>query len=265
MKIETVMTDHFSLDYFKFGHGDHSLVILPGLRVQSVMGFAASVAAAYDNFADDFTVYVFDRRKELSASYSIHDMAQDTAEAIKKLCLSRVNVFGASQGGMIAMDMAIEEPELINKLALGSTSASVDQVQYKTIEKWIQLAKSGDKTGLYLAFGEAIYPEATFEQLQDLLTEMAETVTDEDLKRFIILAEGMKGFDVTDQLKDIECPVLVIGSMDDQVLGFDACVRIAKNLNIQQSVVLYMYNGYGHAVYDIAPDYRERLLQFFNS
>ena len=264
LQIETVITESFSMDYFEFGHGENTLVILPGLSVQSVMGFADAVADAYSIFSDDYTVYVFDRRKELPVPYTVHEMAQDTAEAIRTLGLSRINLFGASQGGMISMEIAIEQPDLIQKLALGSSSSCVEEEQYKTVEKWIRLAEAGDKTALYLAFGEAIYPKAMFEQSQELLIDAAKTVTDEDLQRFIVLAEGMKTFDITNELIKITCPVLIIGSEDDQVLGSAATARIAENLNSQKKPVLYMYNGYGHAAYDTAPDYKERLLQFFS-
>ena len=43
-------------------------------------------------------------------SYGVDDMARDTAEAIKALKLERVSIFGASQGGMIAMKIAVEYP-----------------------------------------------------------------------------------------------------------------------------------------------------------
>ena len=201
VKIQTVNTDAFTMDYFQFGCGKETLVILPGLSVQSVMGCADSVAEAYQVFTDDYTIYVFDRRQELPPTYSVYEMAHDTAEAFRVLGLSEVNLFGASQGGMIAMKIAIDHPELVRKLVLGSTSACVEEAQYQVIEKWIQLAKSGDATGLYMAFGEAIYPEDVFEQSRALLAEAAETVTDDDLKRFIILAEGTKGFEVTDDLE----------------------------------------------------------------
>ena len=37
----------------------------------------------------------------------------------------------------------------------------------------------------------------------------------------------------------------------------------SRNLPAQKGVVLHMYDGYGHAAYDTAPDYRKRLLQWF--
>ena len=262
VQIKTAKTASFSMDYFQFGKGKETFVILPGLSLQSVMNFADMVAEAYQILADNFTVYVFDRRKELPSSYSVEMMAQDTVKVFRVLGLNRINLFGASQGGMIAMRIAIEQPELIQKLILGSTSTHVGKAQYKTVEKWIQMARSGKKTELNLAMGKSLYPKDVFEQLRELLSEAAKSVADTDLHRFIIFAEGMKGFDTTIDLEKIACPVFVIGSMDDQVLGAAATERIAEHLNKRPGFALHMYDSYGHAAYDTAPDYKERILRF---
>jgi len=265
IQIETVKTASFSMDYFRFGHGKETLVIIPGLSVQSVMGFADSVAEAYKIFADEYTVYLFDRRNELPETYTVYEMAKDTAEAIQTLGLHHIHLFGTSQGGMISMVIAAEYPDLVKKLVLGSSAASLEDERMKKIESWVQLAKEGKKEELYLAFGKAIYPEEIFAQSKALLSEAAKTVTDEDLKRFIIMAEGMKGFNITGDLKKIICPVFVIGSEDDRVLGADASAKIINNLNPENRPVLYMYEGYGHAAYDTAPDYKERIFSFLAS
>ena len=260
--IKTVETNSFSMDYAAFGHGEKTLVILPGLSVQSVMGSADAIAEAYDLFTEDYAVYMFDRRKELPGAYSVRDMARDTAEAVRALGLDRISLMGVSQGGMIAMDMAIRYPELVEKLALGSTSACVTEEQYQTMDAWVRLARSGDAEALYLAFGEALYPKEMFKESSELLIEAAKTVTAGELERFIILAEGAKGFDVSDDLERISCPVLLIGSVDDQVLGADASKQIAERLGGRPGFELYMYDGFGHAAYDTAPDYKERVLDF---
>lgn len=262
-QIQTVETESFSMDYMRFGQGQKILVILPGLSVQSVMGFADAIADAYLPLTDDFTVYVPDRRKNLPSAYSVHEMARDTAEALRVLGLDRVNLFGASQGGMMAMVIAMEHPELVDKLVLGSTAARMEKESYRTVERWIRLAGSTDAVGLYLAFGEAVYPREVFEQSRELLAEAAGSVTGEDLRRFIILAEGMKDFDVTDRLETISSPVQVIGSKDDRVLGADASRLIAERLNGRAK--LFLYDGYGHAAYDTAPDYKERIRDFLTA
>ncbi len=263
MKIETVRTERFSMDYFRFGRGK-DLVILPGLSVQSVMGSADAIAESCRRLSEEFTVYVMDRRKELPPVCPVREMARDTAEALLTLELGPVCLFGASQGGMMALTMALEQPELVRRLALGSAAARVTPAQYASIEEnWIRPAKAGRAEELYLAFGEALYPPAGLEQSRAPLLEAAAAVTAEELRRFVVLAEGVKGFDVTGELGMLACPVLVLGSRDDRVLGGDASPRLAEGIGNRPDCRLHMYEGFGHAAYDAAPDYKDRLLRFF--
>ena len=259
VQIGTVKTDSFSMDYCRFGHGKDTLIIIPGISVQSIMPSAEAIAEAYKLLTEDFTIYAFDRRKDFPEDYSIKGMADDTAEAIRELGLDKVDIFGASQGGMIAIQIASEYHELVNKLILGSTSAHVGDEESRLFDEWIALAKEGKSEGLYLAFGEAVYPEETLEQVRDLFIQAAGTVTEEELYRFVTMAESIKGMDITDCLDKITCPVLVIGSNDDKVLGADASRYIASRI---KGCELHMYDGYGHAAYDTAPDYRQRMLSF---
>ena len=263
MKNQTVRTDRFTMDYFRFGQGKETLVILPGLSVQSVMGSAELIAESYRPLAEEFTIWVMDRRRELPPVYPVREMARDTEEALRTLGLGPVGLFGASQGGMMALTMALEQPELVRRLALGSAAARVTPAQYASIEEnWIRPARAGRAEALYLAFGEALYPPATFEQYRALLLEAAGTVTAEELRRFVVLAEGVKGFDVSGELEKLACPVLVLGAGDDRVLGGDAARLLAEGLKGRPDCELHTYDGYGHAAYDTAPDYKERLLRF---
>lgn len=261
-KIETVKAGSFEMDYFKFGRGEKTMVILPGISVQSVMGLADLVAEAYDIFSEAYTVYLFDRRKEIPATYSVTDMARDTAEALRALGLEEIDLMGASQGGMIAMKIASDNQDLIHKLVVCSSSSRIEATGWPIFEEWINLANEGNAEGLYLSFGEAVYPKDVFEQSKTALANASKTVTKEELERFVIIAEGMKDFDITADLKKISCPVLVLGSMDDEVLGGEASFRIAEQLKDKKGLVLHMYDGYGHAAYDTAPGYKETILRF---
>ena len=124
-QLESLKNEAFEMEYLRFGEGKKTLVILPGLSIQSVMGAADAVAAAYQSLEDSYTIYVFDRRAELPSPYTVRDMARDTAEAFAALGLRKVCLFGASQGGMIALVLAVEHPELVGKMVLGSSSAHV--------------------------------------------------------------------------------------------------------------------------------------------
>lgn len=260
----TVKTNSLSMDYMKFGQGDKTMVIIPGLSVDSVMKYSETVADAYSPLTEEFTIYLFDRRSDLPAGYTLSAMADNTAAAINDLGLNNIYLFGASQGGMISILIAINNPGLVSKLVLGSSAAAVDKHVYdNAIAGWVKLAQEKDGKSLYLSFGEALYPPAVFEQSKDLLIQGAAGITEEDLSRFVILAETMKGFDILDRLTDITCPLLILGSNDDRVIGGEASEAIYGRLSSRPDCELYMYDGFGHAAYDLAPDYKNRILEFF--
>ena len=143
-----------------------------------------------------------------------------------------------------------------------STSAHVKPEQRKIIDRWVELAENKDREGLCQEYGKEIYPSAVYEQYKDAFSYMAKNVTDEELERFVILAKSIRNYDVSNELKKIECPVLALGDFEDPVLDSDATMEIAENLDYRPDFSLYMYIGYGHAAFDTAPDYKKRILDF---
>ena len=108
------------MDYISFSSGEQTLVMLPGLgdALKTVKGSAVSFSMLYRIFARDFKVFVFSRKNRLPSEYSIPDMADDQARAMKTLGITNAYVMGISQGGMIAMRLAAEHPELVSRLVL---------------------------------------------------------------------------------------------------------------------------------------------------
>lgn len=80
--------------------------------------------------AQKYRVLAFDNRgagrsDKPDMPYSIEMMAKDTEELMKALAIERAAILGISMGGRIALDLALQHPERIEKLILVSTSARV--------------------------------------------------------------------------------------------------------------------------------------------
>ena len=257
--VQTIQAGDTTMDYVTFGTGKKTFVILPGLSVHSVMNLGAAIAEAYTDFADDYTVYVFDRAKDIESGYTVRQMAEDTAQAMKNLNLQSADIFGASQGGMIALYLAIDHPELVNKLVLGSTLCKPNDTFNAVIDEWLTLAENRDEDGLLASFVDRVYSEATLTAYRDVLIDSNRGITEEEYERFEILAAACKTFDCSDEMNKIQCPVLVLGAEGDQVTTPAGSQEIAEALNCE----IYLYDSnYGHGVYDEAPDYKTRCLNF---
>lgn len=263
LTVETLIANDFKMQYIKFGSGDKTLVIIPGLSIKSVILAAPAIEKQYEIFSRDFTVYLFEPRENLPKEYSVNDMAEDNAMAIKKLGLTNICLFGVSYGAMVAMIIAASHSELVSKLVIGSTAYKIDEKSKNVLSEWVSLAKQGKTEELCLSFAEKIYPKDFFEQNRDVFIAMAKTVAQSDLNRFSVLAQGTTGFDALPKLKIIKCSTLAIGDTDDSVFGAKAMYDIEEQMKNNPDFKLHMYSGFGHAVYDTAPDYTQRLFDFF--
>ncbi len=261
--VDRVDTGIVEMDYFRFGNGEKTIVILPGLSVQSVIGSAEQIAKAYDCFSNDFTVYVFDRRRNMPDVYRPDDIARDTVEAFRLLNLKDLYLFGASQGGMISLEIAALFPELVKKTAVGSVACDIRDYWNSMFSDLLNYATDRDAQSLLLTFAQKIYPPVVFAQSRDLILEAGKAVTDNDLDRFAVLVRGMKGYDATQIIKNIRCPVLLLGSYDDGLITREITEKTIKSLSVLKDFQYHIYEGYGHASYDIAPDYKNRLYDFF--
>lgn len=261
MTISTVKTDRIEMEYFSFGTGKTPFVILPGLGAKRIVLSAPAVQNAYACFAKDYTVYVLDRKVNLEPDCTLESIAEDTAEAMRALGIENACVFGASMGGMIAQYLALNHPELVRALALGSTSARVQSEMLTLGETWLRHAEAHDKEPLLRSTIENLYSETTKRLYGDAMLRMFDEVTDDDLDRFILQMRAIMGLDTYDRLTEIKCPVFVIGVEGDRVVTGEASHEMAQALGCE----LYMYGSeFGHCVFDEAPDYKERLKQFFD-
>lgn len=262
----TLKKDGTDLDAVVFGTGKKSLILIPGLSFQQVKTAAIPLAYLYRIFAKEYTVYILDKKAVVPEGYTIREMANDVAFVIKQLQLDSVDVFGVSQGGMIAQYLAIDHPQLVHKLVLGVTASKQNEIMRTVIHHWIKLAEHHEYQTLVLDMLEKMYSEAYRKKYRCLfliLSKIAKIKKPKDFNRFIALAKSCLTCDAYPELHKITCPVLIIGGKQDQVVTGRASEEIAEALKCK--VELYLYDKFGHAAYEEAPDYNQRIAQFLKS
>lgn len=264
-EMNSVKTDRFEMRYAKFGEGRKTLVIVPGLSLKNVLNSAPSVEVGFKNFTQEYTCYLFDRIEVPPENYSIGQMAEDLAETLKNLDIKNTDFYCTSQGGMISQYVAIGYPELVRKMVLASSSSRAEPQQIKCIGGWTVMAREGRVDELVNSFIDNCFTEKFLARYRRVLLKMNSGVSPEEVHRFSIMSDACAGVDCYDDLGKIKCPVFVIGAENDTVVTVEASRKIFAKLQSENVPCEYFeYEKMCHAVYDEAPDYRQRVLDFFN-
>lgn len=246
--------------YISFGVGARPLVLIQGLNTNGIKGAALFLAYAYRTFAKEYRVYLFDRRETLDEGTTVRELARDTATAMDALGLSDADVLGVSLGGMIAEYLAIDRPDLVRRLVLAVTLSKNNRMLSETISKWTELTVDGSFKALVRDMAERMYSEKYRRRYRLLLPLLTFWQRPRDVSRFLALMRVCLTCHAYDELERIKCPTLVIGGRKDRVLSGEASCEIAEKLGCE----IFMYESFGHAVYEEAGDFNQRVYEFFN-
>ena len=246
------------LNYISFGKGKRNLIIIQGLNVRDIKGAGVSLALMYKIFAKDYKVWFFDRRTVVRDGLTNWDLAEDIYDAMNALNIESADVFGVSQGGMIALALTLEHRERVSKLVLGVTSSRVNENIKKVVSKWVNCALNKDHITINNDTFSLMYTEEYLKQYKLFMPLLIRMIKPKDFGRFAVLASSILEFDCYDRLNEIKCPVLVLGGEQDKITTGEGSVEIAEKLNCK----IHMYPEYGHAEYEEAKDFNRRVYQF---
>lgn len=246
------------LEYITFGNGTKPLVMIQGLNTRGIKGAALSLAYMYRIFAKDYKVYLFDRRPVVQEGITVRDMASDIAMAMDILDIKHADVFGVSQGGMIAQHLAINRPDLVKKLVLAVTLCQNNDTVTRVVNSWIEMAEAGAMKELVIDMAEKMYSDAYVKRYRPLMPLLTILQKPKDVQRFVILTKACLTCNTYEALDKIKCPVLVLGGKQDKIVTGAASEEIAAKLGCR----IHMYDNLGHAAYEEAKDFNRIVYDF---
>lgn len=226
-----------NISYGVYGHGEPLVLI---------MGFAGpKLGWIFQNcfFKKHYQVITFDNRgvwrtDKPDGPYSIKMMADDTVGLMDHLGIKKAHILGVSMGGMIAQELAINYPERVQKLVLGCTYASQDEVRGLTPEYYKGIGFddgcSNDElkkiamgrllaTVFSLSFNNRLY-----RTLVTLLAKMYVILL--STKGVCAQYEALLYHNALDRLHEIQAPTLVIAGTQDRIVRPSSSETIADRI-----------------------------------
>lgn len=186
MKSGCIAVRDTGMYYVSFGKGKKNLIVLPGLSdgLATVKGTAFLLAFPYRKFFKDYTVYMFSRKNRMPEGYTIREMANDQAEAMKALGIVKASVLGVSQGGMVAQYLVIDYPQMVERLILAVTAPYANDVIKNAVSLWIEMAKQNDHKSLMVDTAEKMYSKSYLKKNGKLFPLIAKFTKPKSYERF---------------------------------------------------------------------------------
>lgn len=248
------------MNYITFGKGKKPLVMIQGLSTRSIKDAALLLVYMYRIFARDYKVYLFERRENIGENITVRELASDLAMAMDCMGIKSADIFGVSQGGMIAQYLAIDRPDLVNKLVLAVTLSKNNETIKTAISDWIRMTEQNDIKNLVKNMTEKMYSDSYVRKYKPFMPLLTVLQKPKNVPRFITLAKACLTCNAYDELEKIQCPVFVIGGKQDKVTSGEASMEIAEKLACK----CFLYEDLGHAAYEEAKDFNQRVYDFLS-
>lgn len=238
-----------SLAYDEFGSGK-LMILISGLG-STRQGWWKQVEA----FSEHFRVINMDNRDAGDSAvsttpYSIADMADDVAGLMANLGLGSACVVGISMGGMIAQELVLRHPRLVDRLVLTSTTAGGPQgVNPKPeIAALLMPNEALDiETRVRRTFTAIAAEDYMAKHPQDLefivQTSLARPMSAESFQRQFTACLGHLTTGTSERLGEIAVPTLVVHGESDPLIPYPNGKFLSQHIRGAQ---LAAYPGVGH-------------------
>ena len=237
------ITHDTSIDYDVKGSGP-SLILINGLGFGR-WGWFKQIPA----LSRHFRTITFDIRGEQNLSGGVADLSAEVVALLDHLGIKKTHVLGTSLGGFVAQDLALNRPDLVNRLVLICTSSGrgPEPISPKALGRmlgWGSLSsESAMRRGLEMATSDA-YRQENPEEF-DLIVRWRLADSPSLSAYYEQMMAGAR-FDVSHDVGNIMSPTLVVHGADDRYVPVANATALAEAI---PNAKLRVLEDAGHLVF----------------
>ena len=198
-------------------------------------------------FEARFRVVIFDNRGTGKTDvppgpYTTAEMADDAASLLRALGISRAHVLGVSLGGMIAQEVALRYPDLVDGLVLGCTGPGGELSVRPSPEAMaaFALAKGQDREAELRRMLPFLYTDACIRERPGEIEGFIRRRLDHPTppEGYLAQLSAAVTHDASSRLEKVRARTLVIAGDADRLVNWENSVRLAGRIPGAKLVVL---------------------------
>ena len=240
---------------------DRTIIFLNG-TTQTTLYWGATIPA----FSKKFRLIYYDARaqgqSDLGAkpiSLTLH--VADLKFLIAHLGIGKASLVGLSHGARVALALAIEYPDLVERLVMCSLGAQTSQRSLSTVQSWLQLLRISGMEAMAWAALPAVFGEKFLNQHQNALDMIVKAVVKRNRKKALMAQlEALLEYPPADGVPvGFNRPTLILIGAEDPLVKSEDAEQLADLCKGRHKLLA----GIGHSIPAEAPRRFEKLVLEF--
>lgn len=227
------------IEYLRLGQGPPLLMLGRGGDAGNPTGMARRMAlSGLGPLPDHFTVYLAAMPSGLAAGSSMRDIAARYAAGIDEAFDGPVLAHGVSSGGMILLQVAIDQSHLIRRMVLAGTACRHSPQGRRWNADAVQAIRAGDYRTALAAMSAPMVTRRWRRPVAALAWLAGPLLLTGDPTDTIVELEAEIAMDLEPDLHRIPVPALLIGASEDPWYPPELVRRTAAGMPHGQAVIL---------------------------
>lgn len=238
------------MDYVVLGDGPASILSIPGGPGSEVPtgAFGRMILGLNKTYLDaGYSVWHVTRPRNMPAGHTVEDMAADYAQFVRDELGGQVDlVVGQSYGGMIALYLAANHPDVARYVVVAVASAEITASGTDLDVQWATARAEGRTADAGAAFLEYVVAGPRWAWLRRLGGPLVGRLFDHSatpIGDLLVEARAEAAYDARAVLGRIDVPVLMVCGDADRFFSVESVEQTAAAI---RDCTLLWYRGRGH-------------------
>jgi 3-oxoadipate enol-lactonase len=250
--------------YYEVHGGGPPVALLNGIMMNTA-GWAFQTPV----FARRHQVILHDMRGQGQSGkpreeYSWDTHVEDFRALLDELGVPAVNLVGVSYGAEVAMHFVLKYPERVTRLVLGTAASELTPLLKAFAQSWEVAAAERDGLKFFKLFVPSVYGSKYLQTQGEWLVQRAEafarTVSEDWFAGFGNLLKNFYTLSITDRLRQIRVPTLVVAAEEDLIKPI-VLSKLIKNAIPQAEMVIVPDSGHA-AIFEKPEEFNTVVLGF---
>ena len=232
-------TENFEINYIDEGDG------FPIFLIHGLVGDHTAWTTQISVLKEKYRMIAVDNpgsggSSPVTGPCTTEELADMMLSLMDKLGIEKAHILGRSLGGLIGQHMALRGPDRVHSLVMTAATPKVDPIGTRILENMREILEWRDNWSDWARHSaHAFVTPQFYNENPEAMSNIVALVSNEALSKisYINLNNTALAHDTTEQLKNINCPTLIMAGRLDPICGMVGTNKMTASISNVETVI----------------------------